>query len=159
MSMLAMMGAAVVGSLLTFLAAHYWFEKSERVKKADRLEEANNLLLARVTELESGHALLRQAAMPINAVVQAMLIKELTHDHGPRLDALLEKIGPPCQLSEDEERELEKLLDDRANQFDERVSPSERDAARMLMMVVARARSELLPSSTVIMVSLPGEPK
>lgn len=146
-----------LGALLSFFASHYWFVKSERVKSAERIALANDRLVERIVELEEGQALLRQQALPVTAVMQAILIKELTHPHAIVLDKLLEKIGPPWVLTEKEEVLLNSELAARADEPDETVDDLERDAARMLMMVVRRAQAEAmaLRPAKILLTQLP----
>lgn len=146
-------GLLIFGAFLTFIATKYWNTKSEIKKtaedlesqarrRAEALETANEKLLARVADLERQHAIIGQAILPINALVQAALIKELTHFHEPRTDQLLEKLGPPSTLTEDEMIELETRLEIRETVVDAEISPRERGAARILPEIIRRVREE-----------------
>ncbi len=121
----------VIGAVLTFLSAAYWMARAE--KKA---------LLARVVELERLNSLVTQAVVPISAAFQAILIKELTHFHTPIMDALMVKLGPPNTLTTAEEVELVAALKQREQDMDGLIDDAERDAARMLPMVMKRVKAE-----------------
>jgi hypothetical protein len=143
---------AVVGILLSaalsFLAAWYWFNRRASEADAVRIVADNVLRDARIVELEKQLALVSAAVVPISTAFQTILIKELTHYHTPELDALLLKIGPPATLSLVEVRRMEQLLIEREKQLDGTVSESERDAARMLPLVMKRAIAERLAQET-----------
>lgn len=93
-------------------------------------------------ELERQIAVLGQQVLPISTAFQAILIKQLTHYHTPELDELLRKVGPPFTLNAAEERQLAKLLEERTRDVDGLIDSSERDAAKMLPMIMARVRAE-----------------
>jgi len=73
---------AVLGAILSWLAARYWYMRA-----------ADKELRARVAELERQQGLTNLVAQPMWAAVQERLIKELTHFHTPVMDALLEVRG------------------------------------------------------------------
>lgn len=141
--------AAIVGLFITW----YWRVRDARIKqaekatldtqkKADELAMENATLLKRVDELEKNMTVVNQVAVPLNQAYMAMLIKQLTHLHTPKLDALMTKLGPPSTLTPDEEIEFAVLLKERAEALDGRIDESERDAAIMLPMVLKRAKKE-----------------
>jgi hypothetical protein len=136
----------------------YFFNRLSR--RQDSRMASENRLQARVSELERQNSLVTQAIVPISAAFQAILIKELTHFHTPRMDMLLAKVGPPNELSTDEEDELRVLLIHREQDMSNEITDSERDAARMLPMVIRRARieSSMPPEDSVLKVVsvLPG---
>lgn len=158
-SLLNSAGVVVLGAALTFVAARYWYLRSVATKTADELASNNALLMARVAELELRTSLVQQAVLPISAAFQAILIKELTHFHTPVMDELLAKLGPPVTLSAAEEKELLTALREREVEVDDAISDSERDAARMLPMVMKRVRIETELSDNVALqiVSVPAE--
>jgi len=80
--------------------------------------------------------------VPLNMAMQAMLIKELTHYHAPEMDVLMQNLGPPSTLSESEEARLAVLLDERTREMGPLISPSERDAAAILPVIIKRAKAE-----------------
>src|SRR5678815_4707353 len=82
--------------------------------------------------------------MPISTAFQAILIKELTHFHTPVMDALMSKIGPPFTLTAAEETELIAALEQRTQDMAAEISDSERDAAKILPLVMKRAKLEAL---------------
>lgn len=125
-----------------------------RIKEAARLAETRDtaaaqlakdhqLLVARFTDIEAKLAILSQAVVPISTAFQAILIKELTHFHMPRMDELMVKVGPPSILTLEEESELEKLLEERQSDMGPEITDSERDAAQMLPMIIRRAKAEI----------------
>lgn len=126
---------AVILTLLTaalgVLGTSFWNARAE--KKA---------LLARVTELERLNALVTQAVVPISAAFQAILVKKLTHFHTPVMDKLLEKLGPPITLTDDEEKELIEALKQREIDVNGLIDDAERDCARMLPIVMRMVKAE-----------------
>jgi hypothetical protein len=141
-------GLMFAGSAVSFLFALYWFKrnqaaelaKQERLARATVDKEREDRLIA----LEKQLSLLGQAVMPISTAFQAILIKELTHFHTPVMDALLARVGPPSLLSDEEEGELAAALEQRTKDMGDRISDSERDAAKMLPLVMKRAKLEAL---------------
>lgn len=135
-------GLLVIGSALSFVAAWYWATRAARVKLVEK-HEAERLKMAEdITALQQQLGLVGQTMQPINAVFQAILIKELTHFHTPEMDALMEQIGPPCTLSAAERDRLNFLLEERTRDMGELISDSERDAAVMLPLVMRRVELE-----------------
>src|SRR5579859_7162299 len=126
-----------VTAVLGFAAAWYWAAK-----------QANQKLRDRVTELERQHAIIGATVQPISAAFQAVLIKQLTHYHTPVLDGWLRKLGPPITLTEEEEKQLQIELEKRTRDMGPEITESERDAAKMLPMVIARVRAELETTAT-----------
>ena len=103
---------------------------------------AKSSLLRRVIELERRGALLNQQTIPISAAFQAILVQDLTHFHTPEMDELMVKLGPPFILTEKEAERLITLLSERECDLGPEVSQSERDAARMLPLVIRRVAME-----------------
>lgn len=124
-------GLALLGAALTFIAARYWYRKA-----------ADKELRARVAELEKQQSLTNLVAQPIWAAIQAKLVAELTHFHEPATDALLEKLGPPCIITDAEMAELEAAMLKRELELNGMIPPDERDAARMLIPVTRRVKAE-----------------
>jgi len=167
---------ALLVSLLTFIAARYWFGRNVVQREAERLEDsrikeaahltenrelaATNLardhvtLVARVAEMEAKFAVLAQAVVPISTAFQAILIKELTHFHTPRMDELLGKVGPPSILTPSEEQELADALRAREIEVDDRISDAERDAAHILPIIIKRAKAEALTPDKPVLFKL-----
>jgi DNA-directed RNA polymerase subunit F len=133
---------SVIGTFLAFLAARHWHLRNLAVSDAKSIREANEKLLSRVTELEREHALVKAAVVPITTAFQALLIKELTHFHTPIMDALMVKIGPPNTLTEDEAKQLEILLKERADDIGDVIPVSEKEAAIILPYVMRKAKVE-----------------
>jgi len=132
----------IFASLLTFVAARYWFQRNIALASAKAIADDHQRVLNRLVELETKLALVNQAVIPISTAFQAILIKELTHFHTPEMDALMEKIGPPNTLTDEEERRLAQLLDERTRDMGPLISDAERDAAKILPAVMKRARAE-----------------
>src|SRR5687768_2616120 len=134
---------SVFGAGLSCRAAWFWFRKNAAIKEAERLANDHRRLEDRVREMETQMSAMKSAVVPISAAFQAILVKELTHFHTPEMDALLEKLGPPLTITEAEEEDLRRLLKEREQVVDTRISESERDAAHMLPLVMRRVRAEL----------------
>jgi hypothetical protein len=132
----------LVGSVLSFVAAWFWFSKNAAVKLASDIAAEHARVLTRLTEVEAKLALVNQAVIPISTAFQAILIKELTHFHTPEMDALMVKVGPPNLLTPEEEARLAVLLTARTEDMGPLISDSERDAAKILPIVMKRARAE-----------------
>jgi hypothetical protein len=96
----------------------------------------------RIVEIEKQIALISASVVPISTAFEAVLIKQLTHLHTPRLDDLMTRIGPPSSLLPAEVDEMADLLRERAIDMGDRICDSERDAAVMLPLVMKRARIE-----------------
>jgi hypothetical protein len=126
---------------ITFVATYYWSTKQARQTLATERAAMDLELNRRLAELERQQAVLSQAVIPISAAFQSILIKQLTHFHTPVLDELLKKLGPPITLTEAEEHELQAALEERTRDMGDEISDSERDAARMLPMVMKRVRT------------------
>ena len=135
-----------IGSLFTFFTSWYWRRKNIKdnaVEKArDKAERELIELKIRSDAQDKQIALLSQSVLPLNAAYQAMLVKELTHLHTPVPDELLKKLGPPYAMSSDDERALILELETRANEEGSLITETERDAAKMLPMVIRRAKVE-----------------
>lgn len=134
---------AVLGAILSFAAAWFWFNKNKAVAEAKRLAEEQSELQKRVMDLESQLSSVKQAVQPISAAFQAILIKELTHFHTPELDELLTRVGPPSTLTPEEESRMAELLAARAKDLNGRIDEYEREAAVMLPMVLRRTKREI----------------
>jgi len=132
----------LLGALLTFLATKYWKHRDAEDLAVRQKAAAHDAVVNRLVEVERQLALVGQAVLPISTAFQAILIKELTHMHTPRMDELLAKIGPPSTLTEKEETELADGLAQRAMDMGDMISASERDAALILPLVIKRAKAE-----------------
>lgn len=96
----------------------------------------------RIDGLDHQLALVTQAVVPIAVAFQGVLVRELTHTFDPQVDRLLAKLGPPSTLTRAEERELFAAMQHRAEDPNSRISASERDAARLLPLIVRRVQAE-----------------
>jgi hypothetical protein len=121
----------LVGALLTLFAAMYWNMRAGKEK-----------LETRLLEMEKSLALVTASVVPISTAFQAILIKELTHEATPEMDALLVKVGPPYTLSHAEERKLVGMLQERAELEGTLMTASEKYAAKMLPWVIMRVNAE-----------------
>lgn len=150
----------VLGSFLSFMAARYWFQRNVALAEAKRLadevtaakkvvDDERRRTDARVSELELQLSAVKQSVLPISAAFQAILIKELTHYHTPRMDELMRQLGPPVTLTDAEQTELTALLQQRTIDMNGRISDSERDAAVMLPLVMKRVLAESLADDPV----------
>jgi hypothetical protein len=163
-SLLVGLSVSLFAAIIGFVAAWYWFGRNVRQRQAEQLvtdakNEASRLadtreiaaaqrakelqeFVVRFADLEAKFAILSQAVVPISAAFQAILIKELTHFHTPEMDALMPKLGPPSTLSATEETRLATLLVERQQDMGDLITESERDAAKMLLLVAKRASVE-----------------
>ena len=162
-----------IGAIITFGMTLFWrrVDKKVRVAEAEKRaikEEAERLvrvaeekaavvkrshdeLQATVRDLQTKVTTFEQVAVPLNELMKKALIRELTHDHLPREDELLSKIGGPDDagvihpntLTEAEEEELEKILTERVETLNGRIDRFELDAAIMLPMVIRRAKRDV----------------
>jgi hypothetical protein len=136
-------GISVIGTAgISFLAALYWRKRDDLAKKTLEIAENHEELTNRVAAIETQLALVGQTILPMSTAFQAILVKELTHFHTPEVDALLVKVGPPNILTVQEAKDLEVALEKRVREVDPLIGESERDAARMLPMVMKRAKLE-----------------
>lgn len=146
-------GLVLMSTMLTAIAAWFWFTKNAGVKKVEqekqavvdearRLASEHQVLMNRVRDLETQLVSVTQTVLPLSTAFQAILVKELTHYHTPVMDKLMEKIGPPNTLTVEEQQHLITLLEERTRDLNGRISESERDAAVMLPLVMKRARAE-----------------
>lgn len=131
-----------VGSVLTFAAAWYWHHKTCTARVAEAKSKSDQVMRDEIVELKAQLAAVREAIVPISTAFQAVLIKELTHFHTPKMDALLEKLGPPYSLSGDEEKELIVELQQRTKDVGDLITESEKEAATMLPLVIKRVKAE-----------------
>lgn len=120
---------------------------NNRYQEAKKGVEDRTTKLADVTmrleKIEREQAALTAQAAPINAVFQAILIKQLTHFHTPDMDALMVKLGDvdhPPTITEAEEVQLAKALKERAKELD--ISDNERDAAIALPIIIRMVKRE-----------------
>jgi hypothetical protein len=81
-------------------------------------------------------------AVPLTVALQTQLVQELTHFHTPWLDALLQKLGPPMTLTEDEADALCVAILEQLQEISDCLSADERDAASILPVVIKRALRE-----------------
>lgn len=112
---------AILGGALTFITTKFFVTRKERVA-----------LMARITELERKASATDFLVAPVAAAMQAILVKTLTHDHAPELDALLAKLSPYSLTPEEAER-IVVLLEERETEL---VNEEERDAAHILPAVI-----------------------
>jgi hypothetical protein len=134
---------AALGVLATFLATRYWYNRTAATKETDRLAVNMAALLARVDVLDKQLSLLSQAVVPISTAYQTILVRELTHYHTPRVDSLLEKLGPPALLTAAEEEELLCALKAREADMGDLITDQEREAAHILPVVIKRVKTEI----------------
>jgi hypothetical protein len=133
----------VIGTGLTFLSTLFWTQRNAAVERAKGLAIEHEKLVARMGEVEAKLGLVTQQVIPFNALMQSILIKELTHYHTPELDALMLKIGPPSTLTDAEQARMTELLEERTRDMGPEISARERGAAAILPEVILRAKAEL----------------
>jgi hypothetical protein len=97
----------------------------------------------RIVGLEAKFAIMASQVTPLSAAFRSVLIRELTHNHTPEMDALLARLENGPFLSQEEEERLYVLLRERVIEFDDPlITDRERDSAAMLPMVMKRVRGE-----------------
>jgi hypothetical protein len=133
---------SVLGMLMAFATAWFWFSRNIAVQRASAIAADHEKVKARLEAAESKLALIDQVITPINTMMQALLVKQLTHYHTPEMDALMVKLGPPNTLSHAEEARLLVLLEERTRDMHDLITPEERDAAVILPVIMKRARAE-----------------
>lgn len=144
------LGMAVVTSIIAAVLAVVGSLYLARRREAAHKDE-------RVRALELQIAVLSQQVSPLWTAAQAILVKQLTHYHTPELDALMLKIHP-FTLTATEEARLYILLEARTRDVGSLIDSSERDAATMLPLVMARVRAEqhlLAQDAQIMMVAIP----
>lgn len=141
-SLLNTIEISILGAVLSFLAAWFWFSRNLAVEKAKTLAIEHDKTLVRVSDLEAKLAVVNLSVVPLNLAMQAMLIKELTHYHTPEMDALMVKLGPPITLTTAEEVRLGVMLDERTKDMAPEIPEEERDAAHILPVIIKRAKVE-----------------
>jgi hypothetical protein len=135
-------------------------EKSEVTRKAEELAEQHEELQDRVIVLERQLAVVNQSVIPLNAAMQAALIKQLTHFHTPEMDALLVKLADNT-LTDQEEVRLWEMVAQRERDMGDLIPEEERDAAHILPIIVKRARAEAAAveaPAEILLVAVPKEP-
>jgi hypothetical protein len=148
---------ALATGVVSFFGALFWAHKRSKTAAAEERATATTARETRITELERQVALLGLTVQPLSAAFQAILVKQLSHFHTPRIDLLLSKLGPPVLLTPDEEIELSKELQQRAIAMASEITDDERGAAFMLPYVVQRVRREAVQQVAldVIVVAVP----
>jgi len=97
----------------------------------------------RLSGLEIRFKALTDRVTPISAAFRSELIRDLTHNHTPELDALLAKVGADEPMTPEEETRLNVLLKERVVEYDDPlITDRERDSASMLLMVNKRVHAE-----------------
>lgn len=132
----------VVTAVFAFIAAMYWNSRKKVDDEKIRIESDAAKMRDEIDDLKRQIAVLNIPVKQMNEAFQAMLIKQLTHFHTPELDILLAKIGPPMTLDEGELYRLQVLLRARERDMGSLINESERDAARMLPLVMKRVLSD-----------------
>jgi hypothetical protein len=110
-----------------------------------RSVDARKKLAERVDELEKQIGIVNAQVIPISTAFQAILVKQLTHYHTPKMDALLAKLGGPGEpttITNSEEAELLVELKKRTRDMGPEISDDERDAAEMLPVIIRRVKRE-----------------
>lgn len=144
----AMINSALIvafGAVLSFIAAWFWFARNAAVRKAEAIAIAHDALVARVAEQETRLRLSEQAtqaAAPIVTAFQALMIQKLTHADKPEMDKLMVRVGPPDTLTDDERARLLVMLHERSQDMAPAITDGERDAARILPIVMRMAAEE-----------------
>jgi hypothetical protein len=132
----------VLGAGLTFLASAYWRWRRKSDAVAAKNAATIKALQEQLTVQQGQLQMLGVAVQPLTAAMASMLVKSLTHYHTPDTDVLLAKVGPPNTLTQEEEEDLRGLMNERSNDRAARISPLERNAAQLLLLIVERNRLE-----------------
>src|SRR4249920_839391 len=141
-STLNSLGIGLIGAVATFAMAWFWHLKTRAEVKAAAFMAEHSRVLERLAELETKERLAGQVMSPIVTAFQALLVKQLTHDHAPEMDKLMVQVGPPDVLTDEERDRLMVLLARRARDMSMEISPNERDAAMILPIVMKMAAEE-----------------
>jgi hypothetical protein len=144
----------VLGAMLSFVASLYFFKRNAELAETKRIATEHEALLKRVAELETTVRMVGQTILPMSTAFQAILVKELTHFHTPEVDALLEKLGPPSTISEEDMVLLEIALKRRTAEVDPLVDESEREAALILPYIIKRVRRQCANADAPIQIQL-----
>lgn len=64
-------GVAALTTILSFMAAWFWWKKNEATKESERIALGHSELMKRVNELERQLASVSQAVVPISTAFQA----------------------------------------------------------------------------------------
>jgi len=131
-------GTFMLGILTTWI----WKLRSAKERVRLEIQQGHQILVNEVAGLKEKFSALEAAVLPISAIYQAILVKELTHFHTPKMDALLEKLGPPNTLTDEEEQALYAALNERMIDQGDLITDSERGAAKILPEVIRRSRTE-----------------
>ena len=151
-AIVAMLGI-VLGAILSFTAGLYFFKKKVQIADAERIaaghqqlsdkvEAGHKELSERMSKIEVTISMIGQSILPMSTAFQAILVKELTHFHTPVVDALLEKLGPPLTITEEEMETLKAELIKRTEELDPLVGEAERESAIILPYVIKRVKRE-----------------
>jgi len=132
----------VLGAILTFTMNLFFFKKNAQVKETERIATEHRELVERVGKMEVTLTMIGQSILPMSTAFQAILVKELTHFHTPVVDALLEKLGPPLTITEEEMETLKAELIKRTEELDPLVGEAERESAIILPYVIKRVKRE-----------------
>jgi hypothetical protein len=135
-------GMAVLGGLLAFVSTWFWVWRAAAAKKSDARDAERDEMTKRLIELETKERIASQAISPLVTAFQSLLIQKLTHAHKPELDALMVKIGPPDILTDQERGRMLLMLEERYQEPDESIGQDERNAAKILPLVMPMAVEE-----------------
>lgn len=139
---LLVVGAMAVSVCSTFVVTRAYDRQRALAALSRQMAHDHWQFQQRLRTLESQLGAIGDRVLPITTAFQALLVQELTHFHEPRTDALLTKLGPPITLTDAEEAELLHRLRQREVDMGHLITPSERDAARILPLIMKRIRAE-----------------
>jgi len=125
-----------LGAALAFLAKWFWSVREDNAKKSHENDE-------RIRQLENDVKSLSDKVSPFWAAVQARISKDLHHPSPQfeEMDGLLHELSLLTITDEGRER-LESLLRMRAVTDDPEVSSSEKDSAKLMMVVMRKTLEE-----------------
>jgi hypothetical protein len=137
----------VLTAIVGLLIAWFWRSRDAKQKLQKGKDEEREQLKGRVLELEGKLEIVNTQAVGVNALVQSLLVKALTHFHTPVMDALMVKLGDaetgrPPTITDSELDELSMALKQRMFDMGPEISDDERDAAEALPAIIRRARRE-----------------
>jgi hypothetical protein len=141
-------------TLLVIALAVYAYQASKRQRQDMTALQAQHTTLRQALTLLEAQLAHWGEAVPINVALQTILVKELTHYHTPEVDALLAKLGPPFRLTTEEETQLLEAMEARERDMGDEISDGEREAARMLPLVIKRVKRDAetqTPSSDLVL--------
>jgi hypothetical protein len=126
--------------MVSFLVT--WHVQMHRIQQHLQAFYQRHAVLAKLVQDLHARPLQLADAVPLTVAIQTLLVRELVRWQTPTVATLLTKLGPPYRLTAAEEALLIAALEARATEPTLTIPASEREAARMLPLVMQRLRRE-----------------